>query len=83
MQLTLYGKPDCPLCDELKAELQVVQPTIGFTLHERNIEDNANDFARFRYLIPVLDIDGGELLFPPHTRYRLVQALQAAQARTA
>ena len=76
MQLTLYTKPNCSLCEELKADLLALQPEVGFILSERNIEENAEDFARFRYLIPVLDIEGGELLYPPHARYRLRDALR-------
>jgi glutaredoxin len=78
MRITLYSKPDCPLCDELKADLQMMQPELGFTLLERNIEEHPADFARFRYLIPVLEINGGELLYPPHSWSRTLQAVQAA-----
>jgi hypothetical protein len=48
-------------------------------LQEQNIEQEAELFARFRYLIPVLEIDGGELLYPPHSFLRTAQALQAAR----
>lgn len=78
MHVRLYSKPDCGLCDELKADLLALQPEIGFLLHEQNIEQDAELFARFRYLIPVLEIDGGELLYPPHSFLRTAQALQAA-----
>jgi hypothetical protein len=56
-----------------------MQQEIGFILLERNIEEHPENFARFRYLIPVLEIDGGELLYPPHSWSRTHQALQAAQ----
>jgi hypothetical protein len=48
-------------------------------LHERNIKDNADDFQRYRYLIPVLDVEGGALLYPPHTWETVQRALHAAQ----
>ena len=75
MQVTLYGKPDCPLCQELKADLLSLQAALGFTLVEHNIEEDARDWQRFRYLIPVLDIAGGPTLFPPHTWGQVRQAL--------
>lgn len=81
MRVTLYSKPDCHLCEELKADLLSMQQKFGFTLLERNIEEDPDDFVRFRYLIPVLDIEGGNLLYPPHTWHGVFQALvQAAQS---
>ncbi|CAN5503203.1 hypothetical protein BH10CHL1_BH10CHL1_20980 [soil metagenome] len=79
MQVTLYSKPSCHLCSDLKADLLPLQAEFGFALLERNIEEDAEDFARFRYLIPVLDIAGGELLYPPHTSYTVRRALEVAK----
>lgn len=79
MLVTLYAKPDCPLCEELKADLLALQAEIGFSLQERNIETNAADFTRYRYLIPVLDIEGGPVLYPPHEWIFVRQALLAAK----
>ena len=79
MQVILYSKPECQLCEEIKADLLSMQGEIGFTLFERNIEEDAELFARFRYLIPVVDIEHHPLLYPPHTWYSVHQALQAAQ----
>jgi hypothetical protein len=83
MRVTLYSKPGCPLCDELKADLLGFQTVMGFTLLERNIEDDADDFLRYRYLIPVLDIEGGALLYPPHAWDVVQSALLAAQRQDA
>jgi hypothetical protein len=66
MRVVLYSKPACPLCDELKQNLLTFQHELGFELVERNILENDDDFVRYRYLIPVLDIEGGALLYPPH-----------------
>ena len=81
MRVTLYSKPDCHLCETVKADLLSIQTKIGFTLLERNIEEDPDEFLRFRYLIPVLDIEGGELLYPPHTWYSVFHALEAAQQK--
>jgi hypothetical protein len=84
MVVTLYSRPGCHLCEELKAALAVLEGDVAFTLVERNIEDDAEDFARYRYLIPVLDIEHGPLLYPPHEwdvlRGALVEAAEAAGA---
>lgn len=79
MHVTLFSKPDCGLCDALKADLTELQGEIEFILVERNIEEDAVAFERYRYLIPVLDIEGGPLLYPPHDWLRLYQALKAAR----
>ena len=78
MQVTLYTKPDCPLCDDLKADLQALQTQFELAISQCNIEEDAELFERFRYLIPVLDIEDGSLLYPPHTWQKTVAALEEA-----
>lgn len=83
MRVVLYSKPDCGLCDELMQELLEIQKEIQFELLECNILEDAEAFARYRYLIPVLDIEGGELLYPPHHRDVVYDRLLAAYRRVA
>lgn len=82
MRVILYSKPDCPLCDELKEELRTFQQGLHFELVERNILEHPDDFARYRYWIPVLEIEGGPLLYPPHDPGVVWQALSTASRRT-
>jgi hypothetical protein len=82
MQITLYSKPECQLCEEVKADLLSVKDQFGFALFERNIEEDPELFARFRYLIPVVDIEEHPLLYPPHTWQSLYTALRTAQELT-
>lgn len=79
MLVTLYSKPDCPLCDEVKRDLVDLQRRATFVLAERNILEEPADFARFRYLIPVVDVEGGPLLTPPHDWSTLAKAVGAVQ----
>lgn len=81
MQVILYSKPECPLCEEVKADLLSMQPELGFALFERNIEEDPELFARFRYFIPVVDIEQHPLLYPPHTWQSIYNALREAQQR--
>lgn len=78
-QVTLYGKPDCRLCDAVRDDLELLAGETDFTLIEIDItgEPALND--RFRYLIPVVDIGDGGLLTPPHSMARLRSALAAAR----
>lgn len=81
LQVTLYTKPECSLCDHLKADLLAMQSEFGFSLVEHNIEADPLLFERFRYLIPVLEIDGDRLLYPPHQWAGVHLALTQAAAR--
>jgi thiol-disulfide isomerase/thioredoxin len=78
MIVTIYSRPGCHLCDDLKADLAPLVERWNVHLVERNIDDDPAAFERFRYLIPVLDIEGGPLLYPPHSRPQVEAALRAA-----
>jgi glutaredoxin len=79
MRVTLYSRPGCHLCEELKVTLAALEEDVPFVLQERNIEDDLTVFERYRYLIPVLDIENGPLLYPPHEWEILAGALRAAE----
>ena len=57
-QLTLYSKPGCHLCEEMKSEIARADCAEAFDLKEVNIEDDAELFALYRHDIPVLNING-------------------------
>ena len=62
LQIRLYTKPVCGLCDDLKAELDALAPTYPHQLEEVNIESDPALFEAFRFTIPVLSFrqDGEE-----------------------
>jgi glutaredoxin len=60
-QVTLYSKPGCHLCEEMKSEIARADCAEAFDLNEVNIETDAELFARYRFDIPVLLIDGVEI----------------------
>jgi glutaredoxin len=59
--LTLYSKPGCHLCEEVRALLDELQPEHGFALTEIDITQSEHLFARYRYDIPVLLKEGREI----------------------
>lgn len=75
MQITLYTKPDCHLCDEVIADLASLQGEFALEVEERNILEDSTLFERFQYLIPVVEIAGERLLYPPHDWLSLRNAL--------
>ena len=58
--VTLYGRPDCHLCDEARALLLRVREEAEFHLEERDIEADDALFRRYLERIPVVAIDGEE-----------------------
>lgn len=82
MQVLLYSKPDCHLCDVVKADLLDLASQIGFVLRVQDIQEDPALVDRFRYLIPVVDIENGPLLYPPIDFLTLHQALVAAKRDT-
>ena len=59
-RVTLYGRPDCHLCDEARAILLRVREDAPFDLDERDIEADDDLFRRYLERIPVVAIDGEE-----------------------
>lgn len=62
MRILLYGKPGCPLCDDVRELLDEVAVDFVFTLEVRNILEDDALFARYRYRVPVVVIEGIERL---------------------
>jgi glutaredoxin len=57
-EVVVYSKPDCCLCDEVKAQLGRLQKTHAFRWREVNILDDPAAFERFKEEIPVVFING-------------------------
>ncbi len=56
--VVVYSRPDCHLCEELKAELQKLQKLHPFEWREVNILDDVEAFEKFKEEIPVVFING-------------------------
>jgi hypothetical protein len=60
MNLILYTKDDCPLCDRL---IELVEPFIGdAVIEKRDITTDEDWNELYRYRIPVLTRDGRIIL---------------------
>ncbi len=59
-QLTVYTRPGCHLCDDLKETLRRVRRHQAFDLREVDISRDPGLERRYRHDIPVLLIDGVE-----------------------
>jgi len=56
--LTLYGSPECHLCDEMKAVVRPLAAEFGCALDEIDISAHPALEAQFRQEIPVLFVNG-------------------------
>ena len=66
MQLILYSKPGCHLCEGLQEKLAQIK-NLSFELEIRDITTRDDWFAAYQYEIPVLYLltsDGKEKLIP-------------------
>lgn len=77
MQLQFYTKPDCPLCDEAKAVLQNIGAQASFlTVEEIDITKDLKLFTKYKYRIPVLELDGQPLFTHHVTHWKLMWQLR-------
>jgi hypothetical protein len=79
--LTLLGKPDCRLCDEMQAVVERVGREFGLNLEKRDVRDDPETRRRYLLEIPVLLLDGAELarhhIEPEELRRRLGDRLSS------
>ena len=56
--LTIYSRPGCHLCDEMKAVVRTVGRSVPITLEEIDISTDPDLEARYGLEIPVLMVEG-------------------------
>jgi glutaredoxin len=58
-RVTLYARPDCHLCDEVRAQLEGLRAErLAFELEEVDIDSDDRLLARYLERIPVVTLDG-------------------------
>ena len=58
ISLTIYTRPGCHLCDEMKAVVERVARSVPLTIDEVDISRDAELEERYRLEIPVLMVNG-------------------------
>ena len=56
--IILYSKKGCHLCEIAREKLLEIKKEISFALNEVDIEKNEEIFEKYKYLIPVIEMDG-------------------------
>ena len=67
--LTIYSRPGCHLCDEMKAVVQTVARSVPLSLEEIDISTDPSLEARYGLEIPVLMVEGRKA-----AKYRITEA---------
>jgi glutaredoxin len=82
IEVTLYTKPGCHLCEDVKAALQALTAVYPHHLSETDITGSRDLFARYHLIIPVVHVGQTELQ-APITAVQLKAALQTAAGKQA
>ena len=83
MELTIYTKACCHLCEEALAAVEEVRREIPFTLVQVDIEQDPVARERYRHLIPVVTLAGEEIFYGKVSKHRLRELLLRAADRRA
>lgn len=75
-KLTLYTRPGCHLCDEMKQVLNDLPGDIKIIIEEVNIETETSLREKYKYKIPVLILNGRVIAKYRTDRERLIRILK-------
>src|SRR5579884_1042723 len=79
ISVILWGKPDCCLCDRARDILQRLGRDYPLRIEKRDITADPVAFERYRYRIPVVEIEGGQRFEGKITELWLRRALDEVQ----
>jgi len=65
IEIELFARPGCRLCDEAKEVLRSVQTTVPFHLIETNLREGTETETKYGIDIPVIHVNG--LFFARHS----------------
>jgi Glutaredoxin-like domain (DUF836) len=76
MRLTLYGRADCELCDEMVAVVERVAGESGLRVESVDVDGDPRLAAEYGFDVPVLCIDGQKAF-----QHRVTEAALRARLR--
>lgn len=82
IEIVLYSKPDCCLCDEVKAQLASLRRAVTFDLRVVNILEDPRAFDEFKEEIPVVFVNGKKAIkyhLDEKDFLRRIEKLQASE----
>ena len=78
IDVTLYTRPGCHLCDAAAHVIEQVGRRVELRLIKRNILDDAEDFRRYQFEIPVIFVGDEEVARHRVTATELEAAVREA-----
>lgn len=81
LEIALYTKADCSLCDEAKAVIQEVQRHLPFSYREIDITTDAAIYEQYREQIPTIFVNGRKAFKFRVTADALIARLRRELAR--
>ena len=78
IEVVVYSKPGCCLCDELKSQLRRLQQSHRFEWREVNILEEPEALAKFNEEIPVVFINGQKVFKYHLDEQRFLRRLRAS-----
>jgi len=75
MSVTVYIRPRCPLCEQVREALAAG----GISVTAVDITQDSALAGRYRYAVPVVEVDGIERLRAPFTESELEAVVVAAR----
>lgn len=78
--LTLFTRPGCHLCDDAWELLLVLATEFDWEAAKVDISDDEVLLNRLGNLVPVVDVEGGPLVYPPLTTEALLDAVANSRA---
>jgi glutaredoxin len=61
IRVTLYSRPECHLCEMVERVLHHVSKSRPFQLDVRNIDDDPQDYEKYKHDIPIVMVNGQEV----------------------
>jgi glutaredoxin len=74
--ITLFTRPNCPLCDEAKMMLELVREDFPFEYEEVDIEIDDAIHEKYMLMIPVVEKDGEVVIYGNIGYIELLEALE-------
>jgi glutaredoxin len=78
VEVLVYSKPGCHLCDDVKEQLRKLQSEHPFDLREVNILEDPDAFEQYKDEIPVVFVNGRKAFKYYFDREQFLSRLSAA-----
>jgi hypothetical protein len=75
-QITVYSKEECSLCDEVTRRIERVAKDVPIQLHHIDITFDPEIYEKYKWVIPVVHIDGEEVFVSKMAEIWLRRELQ-------